>query len=192
MRRERSIARSAKESQTMGHRHGHGCVSAVLAAVAVVGFSACAARGGGGPAAVVQTSAPASSGTSAASTLPSVSPINDPKRLCSLAEARAQELVNAADAFWSLIQKPGWSFGDSEISSAADHVTAVADKVLPILQNVVGPSAPQDVAQGVKAFTNAARDFTEALGERAPDEDLVNFGKKFKASIDDLNHGCGY
>ncbi|WP_007470509.1 hypothetical protein [Segniliparus rugosus] len=175
----------------MARRYGRGCVSAVLAAVAAAGFSACERGGSGGSTTIVQTVAPTSASAAPTSTTPSVSPINDKAKLCHYFDSRGQEIVNATDAYRKLTLKNGWSWTDPEVSAAADHATEVVGKLAPLLASAIGPGAPQDVGDAIRRFVEAVKNFSDAVASRSGADEMNPLNHKYMDALDAANKACG-
>ncbi|ADG97626.1 hypothetical protein Srot_1154 [Segniliparus rotundus DSM 44985] len=167
-----------------------------LTGLAALGLTACD-RGGnngassnGGGTTIIQTIAQ----TPSTSNAPAVTPISDPKKLCHLFMARVQEINNAIDSYWKLTvgDNNKWSWGDPNISKAADNAKEVTDKVAPILLGSIGPDIPKDQADPLRAYVSTAQDFAKAIGERSSPDDLNSLNEKLNDELPALNRACGY
>ena len=167
--------------------------STVLAGSLALGLAACD-RGGsnsgsnGGGTTIIQTVVQAPSVSVSAK--PSVTPITDGKTLCHVAGVRVQELVNATDTYWNLVVKPGGSLSDPDVVAAADKVTEVAQKVIPMLEGMIGPGIPKEIADGLHGYIDDAKEFTQAITNREDSEDINPLAKKYKSGINAFNQAC--
>ena len=168
--------------------------SAMFVSCLMFGLAACDRGSGsgsaGGGTTIVQTIVQPPGG--ATSTTPSATPITDGKVLCRQSLIRVKELLKATDPYWNLAIKQGGSLADEDISKAADHVTEVAGRVIPALEGMVGAGSPEDIAKAIKGFIEAAKKFTKAIGDRAPDEEVNPLASDYGNKIDGVNHACGY
>ena len=174
----------------MAQGYGRGCTSAILAAMAVMGVSACERGGNSGSTTIVQTVAPTSASAAPTSTTPSVSPINDKTKLCSRAIGQAQRLIDVTDAYWNLVTKDNLSQGDEKVVAAAGRVSDTAGKVIPALKALVGPEAPAEVADAIRKFTDIASQFTDAIGAHSAGGETNPLAHQYGDSIDNLTQAC--
>ena len=180
----------------MRHALTTGTAALVIAGAAAFGLAACdrgsnsSSGSNGGNTTIIQTIVqPPGAPTSAAT---GATPILDGKTLCRQALIRVKELLKATDPYWNLATKPGGSLSDDDMSKAADHVTEVANRVIPALEGMVGPGSPEGIAKAVREFTQTAKKFTKAIGDRAADGEVNPLASDYSDKIDEVNHACGY